>query len=182
MLGRMAATGAGLLWLGWFGFNGGSALTSGALAANTLVVSHVAASTSACVWLFLDWTLVGRPTFVGVINGAISGLAGVTPASGYVLVQSSFSIGLIVGAASYGGVYLFKDRLRIDDALDVSSVHGVTGVSARRVQTIALLTVRRPAASACARSAWPIGYCWNYDSSSDASTCRFAAARSSARY
>lgn len=124
----MAATGAGLLWAGWFGFNGGSALASGALASATLMTTHVAGAVGCVVWLLLDWCRLGRPTFVGAINGALSGLAGVTPASGYVTPAAGFSIGLLVSVGSYIGVLLFKDALRIDDALDVSSIHGVTGV------------------------------------------------------
>ena len=123
----MAATGAGLLWVGWFSFNGGSALTSGALASSTLITTHIAGATSSVAWLFLDWAHLGRPTFVGVINGALSGLAGVTPAAGYITPQAGFSVGLMCGAGSYFGVLLFKELLRIDDALDVSSIHGVTG-------------------------------------------------------
>lgn len=124
----MAATGAGLLWAGWFGFNGGSALTSGVLASATLMTTHIAGATGCLVWLLLDWCHLGRPTFVGAINGALSGLAGVTPASGYVTPAAGFAIGLLVGIASYLGVLLFKDVLKVDDALDVSSIHGVTGV------------------------------------------------------
>ena len=124
----MAATGAGLLWVGWFGFNAGSAVASGALAASTLLTTHIAGATGTLAWLVLDWIVVGRPTFVGVINGALSGLAGVTPASGFVAPSAGLVIGMLCGVASYGGVHLLKERLRVDDALDVSSIHGVTGV------------------------------------------------------
>lgn len=124
----MAAVGAGLLWAGWFGFNAGSALTTGGVASSTLLTTHIAGSTGTLIWLVLDWVHVGKPTFVGVINGALSGLAGVTPASGFVTPVSGAAIGLICGVSSYAGVLLFKEYLRIDDALDVSSVHGVTGV------------------------------------------------------
>ena len=124
----MAATGVGLLWVGWMGFNGGSALTSGALASSTVLGTHAAGSSASLAWLALDWIVIGRPTFVGVINGALSGLAGVTPASGFVTPSAGLVIGLLCGVGSYLGVLLFKERLRIDDALDVSSIHGVTGV------------------------------------------------------
>jgi Amt family ammonium transporter len=124
----MAATGAGLLWFGWFAFNGGCALSTGALASSTLMTTHIAGSTGAVAWLILDWFVVeGRPTFVGVINGALSGLAGVTPASGFIPPSAGFVVGFLCGVGSYVGVHLFKERLRIDDALDVSSIHGVTG-------------------------------------------------------
>ena len=125
----MAATGAGLLWFGWFSFNGGSALASGALAASTLMTTHIAGAAGTLAWLVLDWIIVSRPTFVGVINGALSGLAGVTPASGFVTPSAGFVIGLLCGIGSYGGVHLFKELLRVDDALDVSSIHGVTGIT-----------------------------------------------------
>ena len=124
----MAATGAGLLWFGWFAFNGGSSLGAGPLAASTLMTTHIAGSTGAVAWLVLDWCRVGRPTFVGAINGAIAGLAGVTPASGFITPASGFVVGLLCGVGSYGGVLLFKEKLGVDDALDVSSVHGLTGV------------------------------------------------------
>lgn len=104
----MAATGAGLLWVGWFAFNGGSALAVGSLAASALLSTHVAGAGGALVWLALDWGHAGRPTFVGCINGALSGLAGVTPASGYVTPSAGLVVGLVCGAASYGGVLLFK--------------------------------------------------------------------------
>ncbi len=124
----LAAMGGAILWLGWFGFNAGSALASGALAANTLLVTHMAASTCALVWVFLSWKRTGKPTITSAINGAISGLAGVTPASGFITDQSSFLLGIVLGFASYYGIVLLKERLKIDDALDVSSVHGITGI------------------------------------------------------
>ena len=123
----MAATGAGLLWTGWFGFNGGSALGVGALASSTLLTTHIAGATGTLAWLILDWCVIGRPTFVGAINGALSGLAGVTPASGFIPPSAGLVAGLLCGCASYVGCHVFKEWLRIDDALDVSSIHGVTG-------------------------------------------------------
>jgi len=124
----IAAAGAGLLWMGWFGFNAGSSLTAGALAANTLLVSHLAAAAGSLVWTVLDWTTGGKPTLLGILNGALSGLAGVTPASGFVHAPSGACIGALCGLASYYGVYFLKERMGIDDALDVSSVHGITGI------------------------------------------------------
>jgi ammonium transporter, Amt family len=124
----LAVLGASLLWIGWFGFNAGSALASGSLAANTLLVTQIASVTSALVWLFLSWKRSGKPSTTAVINGAISGLAGVTPASGYITAQSSFFLGIVLGFASYFGILLIKERLKIDDVLDVSSVHGITGI------------------------------------------------------
>jgi Amt family ammonium transporter len=123
----MAAMGAALLWMGWFGFNAGSALTSGSLAVSAVASTQIAACCAAMVWLSLSW-LKNKPSSVAVINGVIAGLAGITPASGYVSSQSSIVIGFVLGFASYYSVVLLKHKLRIDDALDVSSVHGVTGV------------------------------------------------------
>lgn len=124
----LAVLGASLLWIGWFGFNAGSALAAGSLAANTLLVTQIASVTSAMVWLFLSWRRAGKPSTTAVINGAISGLAGVTPAAGFITAQSSFFLGIVLGFASYFGILLIKEHFKIDDALDVSSVHGITGI------------------------------------------------------
>ena len=124
----LAVLGSSLLWLGWFGFNAGSALASGGVAGNTVIVTHLASSVSALIWAGLSWKRTGKPSVVAAINGAIAGLAGITPASGFVSVEHSFVIGIAIGLASYYGVVLFKERLKIDDALDVSSVHGVAGI------------------------------------------------------
>jgi Amt family ammonium transporter len=124
----LAAIGASVLWMGWFGFNAGSALTAGGLAANTLLVTQTASAASSLVWILLSWKRFGKPSAVAAINGAIAGLAGVTPASGYISVQNSLILGIVLGLVSYYAIMLLKERLRIDDALDVSSVHGVTGI------------------------------------------------------
>ena len=125
----LAVLGSSLLWLGWFGFNAGSALSaSGGVAGNTVIVTHMASSVSALIWAGLSWIRTGKPSVVAAINGAIAGLAGITPASGFVSVEHSFVIGIAIGIASYSGVVLFKEKLKIDDALDVSSVHGVAGI------------------------------------------------------
>jgi Amt family ammonium transporter len=124
----LAVLGASLLWVGWFGFNAGSALASGGLAANTLLVTHAASAASAVVWIFLSWKSSGKPSLTAGINGAIAGLAGVTAASGFISVQSSLLLGILVGFASFYGIVLLKQRLKIDDVLDVGSVHGITGI------------------------------------------------------
>lgn len=124
----IAVLGSSLLWLGWFGFNAGSALASGGVAGNTVIVTHMASSISALIWVGLSWMRTGKPSVIAAINGAIAGLAGITPASGYVSVEHSFVIGMAIGIASYSGVVIFKEKLKIDDALDVSSVHGVAGI------------------------------------------------------
>ena len=124
----LAAMGASLLWFGWFGFNAGSALASGSLAANTLLVTHGASAASSVVWILLSWKRSGKPSAIAAINGAIAGLAGITPASGFISIQNSLILGTVIGLISYYTIILLKERLRIDDALDVSSVHGVTGI------------------------------------------------------
>ncbi|KEQ56483.1 N-acetylglucosamine-6-phosphate deacetylase protein [Marine Group I thaumarchaeote SCGC RSA3] len=125
----LAVLGSSLLWLGWFGFNAGSALAaSGGVAGNTVIVTHMASSVSALIWAGLSWVRTGKPSVVATINGAIAGLAGITPASGFVSAEHAFVIGIAIGVISYSGVVLFKEKLRIDDALDVSSVHGVAGI------------------------------------------------------
>ena len=124
----LAVIGATMLWLGWFGFNAGSALAANGVAGNALLTSQIAAATCTLVWLFLSWKRSGKPSIAAVINGAISGLAGVTPTAGYITGESAFVLGIILGFGSYYGIVLFKEKLKIDDALDVSSVHGVTGI------------------------------------------------------
>jgi Amt family ammonium transporter len=124
----LAVLGSSLLWLGWFGFNAGSALASGGVAGNTVINTHMASAVSALIWVGLSWMRTGKPSVIAAINGAIAGLAGITPASGYVSVEHAFAIGIAIGLASYLGVLFLKDKLKIDDALDVSSVHGIAGI------------------------------------------------------
>jgi Amt family ammonium transporter len=124
----LAVIGATMLWLGWFGFNAGSALAANGVAGNALLTSQIGCATSVLVWLFLSWKRSGKPSVAAVINGAISGLAGITPAAGYISGESAFVLGIILGFGSYYGIVLLKEKLRIDDALDVGSVHGITGI------------------------------------------------------
>ena len=124
----LAVLGSSLLWLGGVGFNAGSALASGGVAGNTVIVTHLASSVSALIWAGLSWMRTGKPSIVATINGAIAGLAGITPASGYVSVEHAFVLAIAIGVLSYGGVVLIRDKLKIDDALDVSSVHGIAGI------------------------------------------------------
>jgi len=123
----MAALGAALLWMGWFGFNAGSALQAGSLATSAVASTQIAACSSGMVWLILSW-IKNKPSSVALINGVVAGLAGITPASGYINSQWTILVGLIVGLASYFSAIFVKRNLKIDDALDVSSVHGVTGI------------------------------------------------------
>jgi Amt family ammonium transporter len=118
--------GGALLWIGWFGFNGGSALTSGALAANAFVVTQIAAATAAVVWGLISWLHLGRPGVLGMISGAVAGLVAITPASGYVDASGAIAIGIGAGVFCYGGI-LARKKLGFDDALDVWGVHGIGG-------------------------------------------------------
>ncbi|MDE3076056.1 MAG: ammonium transporter [Chloroflexota bacterium] len=122
----MTILGVGLLWFGWFGFNAGSALTSGALAASTFVNTNTAAAMAALTWMTLSWMHERQPSAIGGAAGAIAGLGAITPASGYVTPMASILIGFGAGALCYLAVYL-KSRLGFDDALDVWAVHGVGG-------------------------------------------------------
>jgi Amt family ammonium transporter len=124
----LAVVGTGLLWVGWFGFNGGSALTVGARAVFAIVATHLAACTGAVVWSLLEWLERGRPSVLGVISGAIAGLGTITPASGYVLPWHGLVIGCIAGAVCYWCCTTLKLRFQYDDALDVFGVHGVGGI------------------------------------------------------
>jgi len=123
----MAVLGAGLLWFGWFGFNAGSALTAGGLAANALVVTNTAAAAATISWVLLSYAHRRKVSVVGAACGAVAGLVAITPASGFVTAGGAIVIGLVVGTLCYSAT-LLRERLRIDDALDVFSVHGVGGV------------------------------------------------------
>ena len=122
----MTVLGASLLWFGWFGFNAGSAITAGGLAANAFVVTNTAAAMAALTWMTVSWLHKGAPSVLGAAAGAVAGLVAITPASGYVDVSSSILIGLGAGIFCYTAIQLTK-RLRVDDALDVFGVHGVGG-------------------------------------------------------
>lgn len=124
----LAAIGTGLLWVGWFGFNGGSALSAGSRAIFAIVATHLAACAGALVWSALEWIERGKPSMLGIISGAISGLGTITPASGFVLPWHGVVIGLIAGGVCYYFCTRIKIRLRYDDSLDVFGVHGVGGV------------------------------------------------------
>jgi len=123
----MTVLGAGLLWFGWFGFNAGSALTAGGLAANALVVTNTAAAAATISWVLIAYAHRRKVSVVGAACGAVAGLVAITPASGFVTAGGAIVIGLVVGGLCYSAT-LLRERLRIDDALDVFSVHGVGGV------------------------------------------------------
>jgi Amt family ammonium transporter len=120
--------GAMLLWVGWFGFNGGSALTASDDASMAILNTHAAASTAALVWLLIERFTFGKPTTVGFATGAIAGLATITPAAGYVGPGSAILIGALSAVVCYWAIQLIKNKLQIDDSLDVFAVHGVGGM------------------------------------------------------
>ena len=123
----MTMTGAAMLWVGWFGFNAGSALAADGSAGMAMTVTHIAAATGALTWMFAEWAQHGKPTLVGIATGAIAGLATITPASGYVGPVGALVIGVAAGLICYLMVSMVKQRLEIDDSLDVFAVHGVGG-------------------------------------------------------
>jgi Amt family ammonium transporter len=120
--------GAGLLWVGWFGFNAGSGLAADGLAANALMVTHVAGAVAAMTWVLLDWILDKRPTVIGISTGAIAGLAAITPAAGFVGVSGAFVIGVVVSIVCFFMVAYAKPILGYDDSLDAFGVHGIGGL------------------------------------------------------
>jgi len=123
-----AVLGAGLLWFGWFGFNAGSALGSGALATGAFVATHIAGATAGVTWALLDWLKHRRPTTLGMITGMIAGLAAVTPASGFVTPMGAIGIGVGAGIIPWFAVTYVKALLGYDDSLDAFGVHGVGGI------------------------------------------------------
>ena len=122
----MTLLGAAILWFGWFGFNGGSAVASGMLATSAFVATHIAAATAAVSWLLVEWAQRGKPTILGAASGCVAGLVAITPASGFVGPMSALLIGLGAGALCYVGVNI-KNKLGYDDSLDAVGVHGVGG-------------------------------------------------------
>ncbi len=124
---RLMVLGAGLLWFGWFGFNAGSALTSGSLATSAFVVTQIAASAGALSWMVMSWIRQKKPSVIGIATGAIAGLAAITPASGFVGPMAAVVIGFVIGMVSFFAIE-FKNKMGFDDALDVWAVHGVGGI------------------------------------------------------
>ena len=120
--------GAGLLWFGWMGFNGGSALAANGLAASAILVSNVAAATALITWVLIDTVKIGKPTMLGAITGGVAGLVAITPAAGFVDVPAAIIIGFVTAFVSYYAIYYLKSKFGYDDALDVFGVHGLSGV------------------------------------------------------
>ena len=120
--------GACMLWVGWFGFNGGSALAADSTASMAVLVTHIAASLGALSWMIIEWIRFGKPSLVGMVTGMVAGLATITPASGFVGIEGALILGTLGGVLCYFAVDLIRLRLKIDDSLDVFAVHGVGGM------------------------------------------------------
>ncbi|TZG29289.1 ammonium transporter [Sphingomonas montanisoli] len=124
----MTMIGAGMLWVGWFGFNGGSALVADGTAGNALLATHLAASAAALTWAAIEKVKIGKPTSIGLVTGAIAGLATITPAAGWVSPTAAVALGVAGSLVCFVAVMLVKHRWKIDDSLDVFAVHGVGGM------------------------------------------------------
>ncbi len=137
--------GAGLLWFGWFGFNAGSALRANALAGNAFVVTNTAAAMGALTWMTVSWIRHGHPSVLGAAAGAVAGLVAITPAAGFVDVSAAITFGLLAGTLCFFAVDLFKNVVKVDDALDVFAVHGIGGITGALATGLFAQTVVNPA-------------------------------------
>ena len=125
----MVVAGAGMLWVGWFGFNAGSALTADGAAGMAMLVTHISAAAASLTWMFLEWKIHGKPSVLGIVTGMVAGLGTITPASGFVGPVGGLLIGISAGLICYYATQYIKTKLQIDDSLDVFSVHGVGGIT-----------------------------------------------------
>ena len=123
----MVVTGAGMLWFGWFGFNGGSALKADGSAGMAIAVTHIAAAAGSLTWMTIEWLRFGKPSVLGIVTGMVAGLGTITPASGFVGPIGGLVIGIVAGVVCFYATQYVKRRLKIDDSLDVFPVHGVGG-------------------------------------------------------
>ena len=124
----MTVTGAGMLWVGWFGFNGGSALAANGDAGMAMLVTHISAAAGSLAWMTMEWVKYGKPSVLGIVTGMVAGLGTITPASGFVGPGGALVIGLSAGVICYYATQAIKQRWKIDDSLDVFPVHGVGGI------------------------------------------------------
>ena len=124
----MTVAGAGMLWVGWFGFNGGSALASDGNAAMAILVTHISAAAGTLVWMTMEWIRFGKPSVLGAVTGMVAGLGTITPASGFVGPGGALVIGILAGFICFNATLYIKRVLKIDDSLDVFPVHGVGGM------------------------------------------------------
>lgn len=124
----MTVTGAGMLWVGWFGFNAGSALAANGDAGMAMLVTHISAAAGSLAWMFMEWIRHGKPSALGIVTGMVAGLGTITPASGFVGPGGALVIGLSAGVVCYFATQAIKQKFKIDDSLDVFPVHGVGGI------------------------------------------------------
>ena len=124
----MTVMGAGMLWVGWFGFNGGSALAADGNGTMAMLVTHISAATAAITWMIYEWIKFGKPTALGTVTGMVAGLGTITPASGFVGPAGALVIGFVAGIVCFNAVIIIKQKWKIDDSLDVFPVHGVGGI------------------------------------------------------
>ena len=125
----MVVTGAGMLWVGWFGFNAGSALTADGSAGMAMLVTHIGAAAGSLTWMFIEWIKFGKPSVLGIVTGMVAGLGTITPASGFVGPAGALVIGVVAGTVCFYATQYLKRVLKIDDSLDVFPVHGVGGIA-----------------------------------------------------
>ncbi len=125
----MVVTGAGMLWVGWYGFNAGSALTSDGSAGMAMLVTHIGAACGALTWMFIEWIKFGKPSVLGIVTGMVAGLGTITPASGFVGPLGALVIGITAGVICFYATQTMKRKLFIDDSLDVFPVHGIGGIA-----------------------------------------------------
>lgn len=124
----MVVTGSGMLWVGWFGFNAGSALAANGDASMAMLVTHISAAAGSLAWMAMEWSKFGKPSVLGIVTGMVAGLGTITPASGYVGPMGALVIGTIAGVVCFYATQLIKRKFKIDDSLDVFPVHGVGGI------------------------------------------------------
>ena len=124
----MTVTGAGMLWVGWFGFNAGSALAANGDAGMAMLVTHISAATGSLAWMMMEWIKYGKPSVLGIVTGMVAGLGTITPASGFVGPGGALIIGFTAGIVCYYATQIIKQKFKIDDSLDVFPVHGIGGI------------------------------------------------------
>ena len=140
----LTAIGAGMLWVGWFGFNGGSELAANGSAGLAVLVTHISACTAVIVWSALEWIRFGKPSLIGAVTAVIAGLGAITPASGDVGPVGGLIIGASAGALCYFAVSFIKKKIKVDDSFDVFAVHGVGGILGTILVSVLALEVNAP--------------------------------------
>ena len=124
----LTVAGAAMLWVGWFGFNAGSALAANGNAGMTMLVTHLSAAAGSLAWMTIEWIRYGKPSVLGIVTGMVAGLGTITPASGFISPSGALVVGVLAGTICYFSTQFIKRKLKIDDSLDVFPVHGVGGI------------------------------------------------------